>query len=83
MDNSVFCSGDFVIVLATEQDFAFKINDLHVVPVVPVFLGGMGRECEKYGSNVLWGKCTKKHSRLPIPYFFTGTEHTLYTIYIK
>jgi hypothetical protein len=23
VDNSVFCSGNFVIVLATEQDFAF------------------------------------------------------------
>ena len=46
MDNSVFCSGDFVIVLATEQDFVFIINDLDAVPVVPVFLGGMGRRCD-------------------------------------
>ena len=41
MGNSIFCSGNFVAVLATEQDFAFRINDLHAVPVVPVFLGGM------------------------------------------
>ena len=41
MDNLIFCSGNFVVVLATEQDFAFRINDLHAVPVVPAFLGGM------------------------------------------
>jgi hypothetical protein len=45
VDNSVFCSGDFVVVLATEQDFAFIINDLRAVPVVLAFLGGMGRRC--------------------------------------
>ena len=62
VDNSVFCSGDFVIVLATEQDFAFKINDLHAVPVVLVILGGMGGQCVFYGSIERLGKCTKKHS---------------------
>ena len=37
-----FCSGDSVVVLVTEQDFAFKIKDLRVCSSVLVFLGGMG-----------------------------------------
>jgi hypothetical protein len=53
---SVFCSGDFVVVLATEQDFAFIINDLHAVPVVPVILGGMVGQCVFYGSIERLGK---------------------------
>ena len=57
MDNSVFCSGDFVIVLATEQEFTFKIKDLEAVPAVLAFLGGMGRRCVFYGSIKPRGKC--------------------------
>lgn len=83
MDNSFFCSGDFVIVLATEQDFAFRINDLRAVPVVPVFLGGMVGQCVFYGSFDPFGKCTQINSRLPIPYFSSRTEHIIYTIYSK
>lgn len=78
---SVFCSGDFVVVLATEQDFAFRINDLRAVPVVPVILGGMVGQCVFYGSFERLGKCTQKSLRLPIPYFSSRTEHILYTIY--
>ena len=37
-----FCSGDSVVVLVTEQDFAFKIKGLRVCSSVLVFLGGMG-----------------------------------------
>jgi hypothetical protein len=81
VDNLVFCSGDFVIVLATEQDFAFRINDLHAVPVVPAFLGGMARACEKYGSNVLWGKCKENHSDYPYP-IFSPEQNILYILYI-
>lgn len=38
----IFCSGNSVIVLVTEQDFVFKIKDLGVCSSVLVFLGGMG-----------------------------------------
>jgi hypothetical protein len=62
VDNSVFCSGDFVIVLATEQDFAFRINDLHAVPVVPAFLGGMARACVFAERSSLAASAKKKHS---------------------
>jgi hypothetical protein len=71
VDNSFFCSGDFVIVLATEQDFAFRINDLHAVPVVPVFLGGMAGQCVFLGELGRFGKCTHK---------ITPTTHTLFFI---
>jgi hypothetical protein len=83
VDNSVFCSGDFVIVLATEQDFAFRINDLHAVPVVPAFLGGMARACVFCRTIKPRDKCKEKTLRLTILYFSTRTEHTLYTIYSK
>ena len=83
MDNSFFCSGDFVIVLATEQDFAFRINDLHVVPVVPVFLGGMVGQCVFWGSLDGLASAPTKSLGLPIPYFSSRTEHIIYTIYSK
>jgi hypothetical protein len=69
VDNSVFCSGDFVVVLATEQDFAFRINDLHAVPVVPVILGGMVGQCVFWGKLGRLGKCNQKTLR---------TSHTLF-----
>ena len=77
----VFCSGCFVIVLATEQDFAFRINDLHAVPVVPVILGGMVGQCVFYGSIERLGKCTKNHSDYPYP-IFHPEQNTFYLLYI-
>lgn len=46
VDNSVFCSGDFVVCSVTEQRKSLIMQEKTARSGVPVFLGGMGRRCD-------------------------------------
>lgn len=84
MDNPKFCSGDSVVVLVTEQDFAFKINDLRSVPVVPVFLGGMGLEVKKVPATRAARQVQQKNTRGGyIPFFIRNRTHYIYIFIIN
>ena len=76
-----FCSGNSVIVLVTEQVLLFIIKDLDACSSVLVFLGGMGRICEKCRSFELRGKCKKKHSREPYTFFLPEQNNNIIYIF--
>jgi len=73
-----FCSGDSVVVLVTEQDFAFKIKDLRVCSSVLVFLGGMGGNVRFLQIVRTSRQVHEKTLAGAILYFFTGTEQQYY-----
>jgi hypothetical protein len=73
-----FCSGNSVIVLVTEQDFAFKIKDLAACSGVLVFLGGMGRNVRFSQIVRAARQVQEKRFAGAIYLFSSGTEQTNY-----
>ena len=78
MDNSKFCSGNSVVVLVTEQDFAFIIKDLRVCSSVLVFLGGMGGNVRFLQIDRTARQVQEKTLAGAILYFSSGTEQQYY-----
>ena len=73
-----FCSGNSVVVLVTEQDFAFIIKDLDVCSSVLVFLHGIGR---KTCFSQIVRTAQQVHEKTlsgGIYLFFSGTEQQYY-----
>ena len=69
------CSGNYVVVLATEQRKCLITKGNFACSGVLVILGGMGRNDVFFRLIVLRGKCTKKHSQPAIYLFSARTEH--------
>lgn len=79
-----FCSGNSVVVLVTEQDFAFIIKDLDACSGVLVFLHGIGRKtC--FSQIVRTAQQVQRKNSLGgyIPFFLRNRTTILYIFLIN